>query len=212
LKQSIYIVGAGGLGREVRAMLGAMPEWEVAGFYDDHKRVGSLIDGITCLGDLTELIGDPKTKNVVIAIGDPKVKNEVRKRLAEAVQLSFPTLIHPSVILQDTARIKLGAGCIITAGCILTTGISMEDHVLINLNVTVGHDTLIGLCSSVMPGVNLAGSVILGKSVLVGSGVNILNSVKVGDYSKIGAGAVVIQDVAEGTTVVGIPARLKHSI
>jgi len=48
----------------------------------------------------------------------------------------------------------------------------------------------------------------LGDNVVVGTGVTILGAVKVGSGARIGAGSVVIHDVPEGATVVGIPGRV----
>jgi len=41
----------------------------------------------------------------------------------------------------------------------------------------------------------------------VGAGAKILGKVELGAHSRVGANAVVLSDVASGTTVVGIPAR-----
>jgi serine O-acetyltransferase len=41
----------------------------------------------------------------------------------------------------------------------------------------------------------------------VGAGAKILGPVRIGAHARVGANAVVIADVAAGTTVVGIPAR-----
>lgn len=46
----------------------------------------------------------------------------------------------------------------------------------------------------------------LGDRVMVGTGAKILGPIKIGNDSKIGAGAVVLKDVANNTTVVGVPA------
>ena len=48
----------------------------------------------------------------------------------------------------------------------------------------------------------------VGNCVRIGSGAVILPGITIGDHAIIGAGAVVTHDVAEGTTVAGVPARL----
>lgn len=49
---------------------------------------------------------------------------------------------------------------------------------------------------------------IIADDVLIGSGAKILGPVKVGKNARVGANAVVLKDVPEGATVVGIPARI----
>lgn len=48
----------------------------------------------------------------------------------------------------------------------------------------------------------------LGNRVVVGAGAILLGPIKVGDGAKIGAGSVVIKDVPENATVVGVPGRI----
>ncbi len=48
----------------------------------------------------------------------------------------------------------------------------------------------------------------LGDGVVVGTGAKILGPIKIGKQARIGANAVVINDVAAGMTVVGIPGRM----
>jgi len=48
----------------------------------------------------------------------------------------------------------------------------------------------------------------LGNDIVVGAGAKILGPIKIGNNCKIGAGSVVIQDVPDNSTVVGIPGRI----
>lgn len=51
----------------------------------------------------------------------------------------------------------------------------------------------------------------LGNNVLVGAGAKILGPFRVGDYAMIGANAVVLNEVPDEATVVGVPGRMiKH--
>jgi len=45
------------------------------------------------------------------------------------------------------------------------------------------------------------------KGVLIAAGAKILGNVEIGEGSKVGGGAVVLEDVAPHTTVVGVPAK-----
>ena len=44
--------------------------------------------------------------------------------------------------------------------------------------------------------------------MFIGAGAKILGTVSLGNGAKVGANAVVLEDVPEGATVVGIPARV----
>lgn len=205
-KKLIYIYGAGGLGREILAMVKTLSEWTPAGFIDDSTPKDSLVKGVPVIGGREVLQVLKGEVNVVLAVGDPVAKCDIIKAISGS-SIVFPILIHPLAVLEDLESITVGEGSIITAGCVLTTDINIGKHVLLNLNATVGHDAHIGNYSSVMPGVNIAGEVIIGDCVLIGSGTNVMNRMVISDRSRVGMGAVVTRSVAPGSTVVGVPAR-----
>jgi serine acetyltransferase len=49
--------------------------------------------------------------------------------------------------------------------------------------------------------------VVIEDEVLIGTGAQVLQYLKIGSGATVGAGAVVIRNVAENTTVIGVPAR-----
>ena len=51
----------------------------------------------------------------------------------------------------------------------------------------------------------------IGNNVVIGSGAQIIGPVKVGDGSRIASNAVVVKDVEENTTMVGVPAKAVKS-
>ncbi len=197
----IYIVGAGGFGKEVKSILN-LTEYSFAGFIDDKAR------GEDVLGSVDHFINaiHQNSEAISIAIGSSRVRSQVHSRLP--AQAYFPNIVHPSVILQQKESISMGRGCFLAAKSVFTCDITIGNFALINLNCTIGHDVIMGDFCSLMPAVNLSGNVKLGHGVFIGTGATILQGVTIGDGAIIGAGAVVTHDVPPGQTAVGIPARL----
>ena len=206
MREPLFIYGAGGLGKEVLSLVNATDSYEVKGFLDDGIAKDTIVKGVKVLGGYRELKSLDSPINLVLALGSPSAKAELLKKMDQS-RVYFPIMRHPSAILQEASAIEIGEGTILCAGSILTTDIKIGNHVLINLNCTIGHGVTIGATSSLMPGVNVAGEASIGSSVLIGSGVNIINRVNIGDGSTVGMGAVVIRDIDAGFTVAGVPAK-----
>lgn len=81
--------------------------------------------------------------------------------------------------------------------------------IVINTAVMGGAD--IRLEHAVTIGAEKGQAPVLGDDVFVGAGAKILGGVRVGSRVKIGANAVVLDNVPDGTTAVGIPARVVGS-
>ncbi|MBX2894274.1 MAG: acetyltransferase [Cyclobacteriaceae bacterium] len=206
----IAIIGAGGLGKEILVLIHQIntlkPMWNVVGFYDDWHPVGKSIAAHLVIGKVSELNKVDFPLHVVVAIADPVIKSRVVSQINN-VNISFPTLIHPTATIG--MNVQLGVGSVITAGCHLTIDIKIGEHVLVNLSSTIGHDAFIGSYSSIMPGVHISGFVEIEKLVLVGTGASILQNIQIGEGARIGAGAIVTKPVAQHSTVMGVPARVK---
>lgn len=208
MKKPLYIYGAGGLGREVLSWVRLLEEYEPIAFLDDTITPHTTIKGLSVLGGMN-VLSKVERPLVILAMGNPIIKRTLAQQLQQ-LGVEFPVLVHPSIQLGDSSTIKIGKGSILTAGSILTTEITIGEHVLINLNCTIGHDTTIGSYTSLMCGINVAGEVTCGQSVLIGSGANIRNRIVLGDECTVGMGAAVISNVANGSTVVGVPAKAKR--
>jgi serine O-acetyltransferase len=91
---------------------------------------------------------------------------------------------------------RIGPGFVILHGM----GIVINSSVRAGRNLVLEHDVTIGAEKGRSP--------VLGDDVFVGAGARILGAVRVGSRVKIGANAVVIKDVPDGATAVGVPARV----
>ncbi|TCP24141.1 serine O-acetyltransferase [Scopulibacillus darangshiensis] len=87
------------------------------------------------------------------------------------------------------------------------------DH---GMGVVIGETCEIGDNVTIFQGVTLGGTgkekgkrhPTLGNDVLISSGAKVLGSITIGNDSKIGAGSVVLKNVPDHSTVVGIPGRV----
>ena len=114
-------------------------------------------------------------------------------------------MIHPNVRISQ--YVKMGHGNIICAGNILTVNIKLGNHVILNLDCTVGHDAIIGDYSTILPSVNISGNSIIKEGCFIGTNSAVIEGVSVGEWSIIGAGAVLTKDIPARCTAVGVPAK-----
>lgn len=209
-KTPLAILGSGGFAREVLTLIeninAITPLYEILGFVDNALTKGTMINGYPVIGNDEEINATTKPLALALAFGEPHLKAKVRAKYTNPL-ISFPSFIHPSVMIGNSHYTTIGQGCIICAGCILTTNITIQDFVTLNLACTVGHDVVIGQFSSFMPSCNISGEVVIEKNVYCGTGVKIINQVHIGANAIVGAGAVVTQDIPQDCTAVGIPAK-----
>lgn len=209
--EKIAIFGAGGFGSEVAMLVehinSVKPTFDLLGFFDDGEPKGKILNGYSVLGGISELNEWKTLLSVVLALGLPRTKKQIAERIRNE-NISYPVLIHPSVIMGKRDYLSIGEGSIVSAGTILTTNIRIGRHVLLNLSCTVGHQSEIGSFCSFMPMCNISGEVKIGEANLWGTGAKIINRKSVGNNVTVGAGAVIIDDVPDNVTVVGIPAKV----
>ena len=82
--------------------------------------------------------------------------------------------------------------------------------------IVIGATTQIGDDCLLYQGVTLGGTGIatgkrhptLGNNIMVGSGAKILGPIRIGDNARVAANSVVLRDVPENSTVVGVPGRV----
>lgn len=96
----------------------------------------------------------------------------------------------------------IGRGAEFGPGFVLihATGVVMNGTVRGGAGVKIEHQVTIGAERRQSP--------VLGDDVFIGAGAKVIGPVRLGSGSKVGANAVVVHDVPDGCTVVGIPARV----
>lgn len=193
------IIGAGGHAKVIIDIL-MNNNIEISGIWDDNKTLSEFL-GFKILGDALSL--DNKDFNdSIIAIGD----NKARKRIANQLNISFGSAIHPKSWISASA--ELGEGAVVMSNVSVNTDVVVGKHVIINTNASIDHDCKIDDFVHISPQVGLGGSVEIGEGTHVGIGANVIQGIRIGKWATIGAGSVIIRDIPDYAVVVGNPGRI----
>jgi sugar O-acyltransferase (sialic acid O-acetyltransferase NeuD family) len=200
---SVVVLGAGGHAKVVISTLHAAGYDIVAVLDDDATKHGSEIMGVKIVGTLMEA-DSLGYQCGIIAVGE----NATRKKISERVKnLEWLTVVHPKAYVDPSVR--LGEGTVVFAGAVIQAATVAGRHVIINTGATVDHDCVLGDFVHVAPGSHLAGEVEIGEGALLGLSSGAIPGICVGAWAIVGAGGIVVDDVPERATVIGIPARTK---
>ena len=101
--------------------------------------------------------------------------------------------------------VEIGSHTSILSGFLEDTII--DDGTKISSQVYIGSGMKIGKNCMITGNAYFGGSSVLEDNVYVGPGANIRNGIKILKNSFVGMGSVVVKDVPENTTVIGVPAK-----
>lgn len=209
--KNIVIIGAGDFGKEVAWLIEdinrAKPVYQILGFLDDdEKKIGKSYNGYECLGPVAFIFDLIKSDNTcaVIAMQDGSIRKRIVEKLVEFN--AWETLIHPSVNMSQTSDI--GKGCIVCAGSNISVNTKIGNHCIFNISVTIGHDCVLDDYVSIMSGSSICGHVTIGKEAYLATNCTVVPGKRVGCNARVGAGSVVLRNVKDNVTVMGVPAKV----
>ncbi|PFB22170.1 acetyltransferase [Bacillus cereus] len=203
MKEKLLIIGASGHGRVIADIALKMNKWQSIAFLDDNENVGSSM-GIQIIDKSASISKYIDDYDFFVGIGNNVIREKIQRQL-EAEEASIPILIHPSAIIGE--QVYLEAGTVVMAGAVINCCTKIGKGCIINTASTVDHDNVIEDYVHVSPGAHLAGTVKVGRGTWLGAGSVVSNNINITHSCKIGAGAVVIRDITESRTYVGVPVR-----
>jgi len=209
---TLWIVGAGGFGREVAAYAqdaidAGHLDARLAGFLDDTDADPQSLGCPLAVGGPIDAFRPQDQDRVIIAVGEPSDRAAIAARL-EAVGAHFATLVHP--LAYVSTRATLGPGVIVAPFATVGPHAMVEAHAVVNTHAGIGHDCRIGAASVIAPHAVLNGWVVAEAMVLVGSSAVVTARIGLGAGCKVAAGSVVYSPVPAGALAIGNPARLSR--
>lgn len=201
MSKSVVIIGASGHGKVIADII-VNSDDKVLGFLDDADDVqGKKIIGFPVLGKIADY-DNYKDCEFVIAIGNPYV----REKISNELPVKWYTAIHPTAVISSL-DVEIGEGTVIMANAVVNPSARIGKHCIINTGAIVEHDNILEDYVHLSPNVTLAGIVKVGKSTHIGAGSCTKQVLNIASDCIIGAGSVIVKDITESGTYVGVPAR-----
>jgi len=147
--------------------------------------------------------GECVRSSFVLAIQEGKA----RKRVIDSevkVPGSGVTLVHPSVLKGN--GVSIGTGAIVMPGSVISNDTVIGDFVVVDKMCNIGHNVTIQEFSTTAPSCVISGYVDIGRRCYIGAGTKIKERIKICDDVITGIGSVVVKDITEPGTYVGVPA------
>lgn len=203
MNKRLAIIGASGHGKVV-AEIAETLGYEVS-FFDDAYPEKMTVEHWPVRGILLDfLAANDLYCGAVVGIGNAKVRETMISQLHES-DVFTPIIQHPSAIVSSYASI--GEGSVIMPGAVINAFASIGIGCIVNSNAVIEHDCKLECFVHVCPNAAVAGGTTIGKRTWVGIGANVRQMITIGADVLIGAGSAVVNDISQGTTVVGVPAK-----
>lgn len=196
--RKIVIFGAGGHAKVI-ADIALKNGFEIEGFLDDNC-AGATVVGYPVLGKIDDCVKYKDTCSFVIGIGN----NSVRKMIFEKYSdYDYPTLIHPTASIG--IETKIGKGTVVMPFVVVNACAEIGEFSVLNSASVIEHDCRVGDFCLVAPNATLCGVSQIGNMVWMGAGSAVNPTVKICDGVTVGSGGVVVKDITESGTYVGVP-------
>ncbi len=198
--KNVIIIGAGGHAKVIADIVKKSGD-NLLGFLDDSKKAGDEFFDAFILGTVDSYL-EYSDKEFIIAIGNNAVREAISQKL---LGVRFYTAIHPTAAVGE--GVQIGEGTCVMANAVINPDAVVGKHCIINTASVVEHDNCIGDFSHISPAAALAGTVTVGERTHIGIGAKVKNNVSICSDVIVGAGGVVVKEITQSGTYVGVPAR-----
>lgn len=206
--EKVLIVGSSGHAKVVIDIIEKAGKYEIAGLLDSFRSAGDETFGYKVLGDHKELESIFERTGVCklfIAIGDNFLRHKVFTEIIEANPfVVFVSAIHPDATIGR--GVEIGNGVAVMAGAVINPDSVIHDHVIVNTNASLDHDSVMYSFSSLAPGAVTGGRVTVGECSAISIGAVVRHGISIGKHTVVGAGSVVLKDLPDLKLVYGSPA------
>lgn len=200
--KKLILVGAGGHSKSVADSI-EKSQYKLCGFIDENK-IGKHL-GLPIYGTCIEDVPNYREFCYFVSIGNVEYRKMWFDRIIDK-GLDVINIIDSSAIISSNTRI--GIGNFIGKMAVINADAEIGNNNVINTRALIEHECKVGSHNHLSTNSVINGNVVVEDNVFMGSSSVCNGQLKIGHDSIIGSGSVIIDDVPEKTTVVGVPARV----
>lgn len=193
----LVIIGASGHGK-VLADIAVKNGYDAIVFLDDNEKIQEC-SGYPVVGRSSDI--GKINADMIIGISDAHIRQQMQESFTNG---NIVSLIHPDAAVAGA--VSIGIGTVVMAGAVINPGAMIGKGCIINTCSSVDHDCKVGDFVHIAVGSHLCGAVTVGQKTWIGAGATVSNNVSICHNCMIGAGAVVIKNIENSGTYVGVPA------
>ncbi|TLS69050.1 acetyltransferase [Mariprofundus erugo] len=201
----LLVLGAGGHGKVLAEAAEASGRWDAIAMLDDRH---SLLNGSLrwpVIGSIDDCsVFSSEWSDAIVAVGHSVTRLRWLE-MVESLGFAIPVVVHPSAWVSPSA--KIAGGTVIMANATVQADARLGRGCIVNTGASVDHDCRLGAGVHICPGVHLGGEVVIGDGSWLGIGCSVIHCRTIGCEVMVAAGATVIDDIEDGMTVAGVPAR-----
>ena len=210
----MIILGAKGFAKEILEVYSQLDDIENIVFFDDYSNDldNNLYNSFKVLKTISAAKNYINTvdSRFVLGIGNPKLRKIISDKFIKIGGL-LTTVISPYARVGKFGN-NLGEGCTVMTGTVITNDVTIGNGCLINLNCTIGHDSVLEDYVELSPSVNISGRCHIGAFTSIGTNAVVIPDVRIGKNCVVAAGAVVTKDIPDNCMVAGVPATVKKEL
>lgn len=186
VKPRLMIVGAGGHGRSVAEAAQLTGLFEVVGFLDDSRSIGTKALGWPILGPISSRSEHRRVCDLaIVAIGDNTLRRRLMGQLGEE-GFEFASVFHPRAFVSESAVV--GPGTSVMAAAVVGTEARLGVGVIVNCGAIVDHHAQVGDFGHLGVNACMAGGAVLGRGAWMQAGSALGYEVAVPDGSVLRPG------------------------
>lgn len=206
--KKIILIGGGGHCKSCIDVIEQTGIYEIFGVLDVAEKVGEKIFNYEIIGVDSEI---QKYSDLgfefLITVGQIKSAKTRMKIFHNLRQINakMATIVSPLAYVSKYASLE--EGTIVMHHAFVNAGAKVGMNVILNTACHLEHDSSVGDHCHISTGVFVNGDSKIGNETFIGSKTTVSSQVNVGNNVIIGAGSLVIKNIENNRTVIGVPTK-----